>query len=99
MFESRLLGTFIGYLAIILMVTSTSLASVQGTVLFRADFENDKGEITRWLSGNQTAMGKFGKLLIFLVVVKDYLIRKKVVVFQVIHHYPVPKILATVLSS
>ena len=98
MFESRLLGAFIGYLSIILMVTSTSLASVQGTVLFRADFENDKG-ITRWLSGNQTAMGKFGKLLIFLVVVKDYLIRKKVVVFQVIHHYPVPKILATVLSS
>ena len=46
MFESRLLGAFIGYLSIILMVTSTSLASVQGTVLFRADFENDKGDNT-----------------------------------------------------
>ena len=46
MFESRSLGAFIGYLSIILMVTSTSLASVQGTVLFRADFENDKGDNT-----------------------------------------------------
>ncbi|MBP95801.1 hypothetical protein CMK18_07600 [Candidatus Poribacteria bacterium] len=64
MFRSRLFGVVIGCLYIILMITSISLASVQGTVLFRADFENDKGNNTlaKWKSNSDGQIWEIAEL-------------------------------------